>query len=116
MVKHDVLHALKAQILSQRSLSIRRYGRVVGNLTSGLLQSCPLSGNSRSVSVRLSLLLKGEHTGAFTPKWLAMIGTGRAGTLRAAEYGSSPIDPTTPAALEHCRAFLPFLPLRFEAD
>jgi hypothetical protein len=132
MVKHDVLHALKTQILSQRSLSIRRYGRVVGNLTSGLLQTCPSSGNSRSVgksphvelqamnpqivSVRLSLLLKGEHTGAFTPKWLAMLGTGRAGTQRAAEYGSSPIDPTTPAALEHCRAFLPFLPLRFEAD
>ena len=39
MVKHDVLHALKKQIRSQRSLSIRRYERVVGNLTSGLLQS-----------------------------------------------------------------------------
>jgi hypothetical protein len=46
------------------------------------------------------LLLRGEHTGALTPKWLAMQGTGRAGTQRAAEFGSSPIDPTTPAALE----------------
>src|SRR5712671_2798778 len=57
-----------------------------------------------------------ELTGAFTPKWLAVLRTGRAGTQRAGEYGSSPIDPTTPAALEHCRAFLPFLPLRFEGD
>src|SRR6266704_822489 len=94
-------------------------------------QSYP-SGNSRSVgksphvglqamkpqivSVRLSLLLKREHTGAFTPKWLAVLRTGRAGTQRAGEYGSLPIDPTPAAALEHCRAFLPFLPLRFEAD
>src|SRR5258705_4048894 len=36
-----------------------------------------------------------ELTGAFPPKWLAVLRTGRAG-----EYGSSPIDPTTPAALE----------------
>ena len=62
------------------------------------------------------LLSKGEHTGAFTPKWLPTLGTGPAATQRAAEYGSLLIDPTTPAALERCRASLPFLQLRFEAD
>jgi len=110
-----------------------RSGRVVGNPDLiALRQSCPLSGNTHSVGksphVRLqgmkpqlsacvfSLLVKAEHTSAFTPKWLAMLGTGRSGTQRAAEYGSSLIDPTTPATLEHCRAFLPFLPLPFEAD
>ena len=62
------------------------------------------------------LIVKGEHKGAFTLKWLAMPGTGQAGRQPAAECGSLPIDPTTPAAREHCRAFLPFLPLRFEAD
>src|SRR6266436_9043101 len=45
-----------------------------------------------------------------------MLGVGQSGTQRAAEYGSSPIDPTTLAALEHCRAFLSFLPLPFEVD
>jgi hypothetical protein len=30
MVKHDVLLALKKQIRSQRSISIRRYGRLFG--------------------------------------------------------------------------------------
>ena len=39
MVKHDVLHALKKQIRSQGSFSVRRYGRAVASLSSGLLPS-----------------------------------------------------------------------------
>ena len=64
--------------------------------------------------MRIHYFFFGQRT--FTRKWLAMLGTGRGWTKRAAEYGSSLIDPTTPAAREHCRAFLPFSPLRFEAD
>jgi hypothetical protein len=63
-----------------------------------------------------SLLLKGRHTHAFTAKCQAMPGSGQSGTQRVAEYGSSPTYPTTLAVLEHCRAFLSFLPLPFEGD
>jgi hypothetical protein len=75
------------------------------------------AGNEAAiVSVRFLRGLERRAYSAFTPKWLTMPGTGRAETQRATEYGSSPIYPTTPAAPEHCRAFLPFLRRRFEAD
>src|SRR3954469_14818826 len=98
-------------IVSEKALALSGNSRSVGKSPHVCLQAM----KPQIVSVRLSLLLKREHTGAFTPKWLAVLRTEREGTQRAGEYGSLPIDPTTPAALEHCRAFLPFLPLRFEA-
>src|SRR5437899_10560536 len=52
----------------------------------------------------------------FTPKRLATRGTGQAATQRAAEHGSITPYPTTPVALDRCRVFFRFLPLRFESD
>jgi len=59
---------------------------------------------------------KGSAPAAFTPKRLTTRGTGQAGTQRAAEHGSITPYPTTPVALDRCRVFLRFLPLRFESD
>jgi hypothetical protein len=59
---------------------------------------------------------KGNAPATFTPKRLPTRGTGRAGTQRAAEHGSITPYPTTPVALDRCRVFFRFLPLRFEAD
>src|SRR4029077_1213250 len=59
---------------------------------------------------------KGSAPATFTPKRPATRGTGQAGTQRAAEHGSITPYPTTPVALDRCRVFLRFLPLRFESD
>jgi hypothetical protein len=59
---------------------------------------------------------RGSAPATFTPKRLATRATGQAGTQRAAEHGSITPYPTTPAALDHCRVLLQFLPLRFESD
>ena len=59
---------------------------------------------------------KGTALATFTPKGLTMRGTGREGTQREAEHGSITPYPTTPVALDRCRVFLRFLPIRFESD
>ncbi len=59
---------------------------------------------------------KGSAPATLTPKRLATRGTGQAETQRAAEHGSITPYPTKPVALDRCRAFLRFLPLRFESD
>lgn len=68
------------------------------------------TGQSRLMGFGTASRLPRERQAPGPPEFIA--GTPQ----RAAEYGSTTIDPTTPATLEHCRAFLPFLPLRLEAD
>lgn len=101
------------------ALTILRHSRihsgyigVIGIDQPGLVQRLPVSSYQSTSSV--SLPLKRAQIGSSMRKRRAMPGTGREGTRRAMGHETSAIDPTSPVTREHCQAFFPSLPLRFE--